>query len=674
MEIEKKGNGKKILLICIIICIIACLAGLGYWFYDNKLKNDNTQEKNTVVSLKDDFYDAVNYETLKNAKIPSDSGAWSKWYDAGKTIEKRVEQLTNEILEDPNFENKDVDAYIEVYTDYEGRDKRGFSELQPYFDMVDRANTIEEFNNVLITLNRDLDVYVLFNFESTVDFYDSSKTVFMLDPIVIEFPLDYYTEKDMAFYVPLSKQVLHKYCETLGYSSEKADNFVEQIIEFIKTIQEKSIATSKVTDSFVFYNKYTLDEITNEIKNIPIKQLLTELKINKEDYYLVADMGHYKALDEFYTLDNLPFLKELAKVQIVSKFFVDTTQENVKFLLEMSNKLFGRNTTMEENERQTLLGIKSSYISDELQKRYEELYFTEEDKKVVADLVADVKDYYKTVINNSDWLSNATKEEAIKKLDNMKVKIGYQGEDDDKDDIYHVVSKANGGTLISNLIGEYRFSFDNYYKSFNKEATLQNINTLQVNAFYRPLDNSINFLAGFKELYGNEKDYYKLLGYFGFVIGHEISHAFDTTGSKFDENGKVANWWTEEDKTNYDKYAAKIEDYYSKYEYMGLKVDGKLTLGENIADLGAMKAIVSIAESKGATNEDFKKMFEAYADLWVSKSTKEMAQLLITGDNHSPDKVRVNAVLSSTDKFYEVYGITEKDKMYVPKEERVGLW
>ena len=141
-----------------------------------------------------------------------------------------------------------------------------------------------------------------------------------------------------------------------------------------------------------------------------------------------------------------------------------------------------------------------------------------------------------------------------------------------------------------------------------------------------------------------------------------------------DENGKFNDWWTAEDRANYENLKKKIEDYYSKYEVQGFKVNGHKTVGENIADLAGVKSIITIMEKKGATKEDFKKFFEGYADLWAEKSTKEGIENQILSDEHAPDIIRVNGVLSSMDKFYEVYDIKEGDKMYVPKEERVGLW
>ena len=675
IEVKKKRNTEKIIL-CVIICLVICLMTGSFIYYNVKYMNNTPKEVETPKpSLKDDFYENINYETIKNATIPSDSGSWDKAYDAQKTIEKRQEELTNEILADPNYKNEDIDAMVELYTDYETRDKLGISELKPYLEMVDKANTIEEFNNVLLKLDKDLDLSVFFNYEDTNDYYDSTKTVlFILPNTIADVPYELFTESKYATYVPFIEKEMKKCFEIMEYPSKKIDDLIKQIIDFAKTIQGKSIIQGNITDIFDLYKKYTLEEINKEIKNIPIKRLLTDLKIDNQEFYLVPDMGHYKAIDEYFTVEHLPLLKEIVKMQIVLDFLPLTTKENTQFMIDLDNETSGTKKTLEENDKQMILTIKTSFISDELQKRYEAKYFTEEDKKLVADLVEDVKKYYTEIIKNCDWLSAATKEEALKKLENIKVNIGYQEKDKKDNDKYKPVSKANGGTLISNEIGENRFYFDKYHEVFEKEATLEGFNTLVVNAFYNPQNNSINFLAGFKEIYGNEKNYYKLLGYFGMVISHEISHAFDTNGSKFDENGKVKNWWTEEDKANYDKLTAKIKEYYNNYEYMGFKVDGNRTLSENIADLAAMKALVSIAESKGATNDDFKNLFEAYADLWVEKSNKETAQFQSLSDTHSPNKVRVNAVLSSIDKFYEVYDIKEGDKMYVAKEDRVGLW
>ena len=678
MIVKKKKNNKVLIITCIVLAILL-LGGGGFYYYKNFYNKDKTTNDTTnnddKPRLQDDFYESVNYETLKKAIIPSDNNSWSKGYAATKTIEKRKDEIIEEILSDANYTNEEIDNVTELFNDYEGRNKRGISELQPYFDMIDKAKTIEEFNNVIIKLDNELDITFIINYESANDLDDSSKKVLGINPIKIqENSLELFTESKYANYVPIIKKQMKQYLTIAGYKEEECDELVKQVEEFAKLIQSKSIRSADVTDIVSLYKKYTLAEINKEIKNIPINKLLTSLKIDNLDYYVFVDMGHYKALDEYYTIDHLPLFKVLAKIDILSRYSALTTEKNAQMELDINNEAFGTKVTLKEMNENTLRKIKEEYVDDELQKRYEAKYFTDADKKIVTDLVEEIRKYYKEEIKNATWLSDTTKEKAIKKLEAMKVNVGYQGKTEKNEDEYKIVPKSKGGTLLSNLIAENKFNTQRYYKRFQEEASIKRYSTLTVNAYYSPQENSINFLAGFKEIYGNETNEYKLLGYFGTVIGHEISHAFDNTGSKFDENGKVNNWWTEEDKTSYEKLTEKIKNYYSNYEFMGLKVDGKNTLGENIADLAAVKAMINIAESKGATNDDFKKLFEAYADLWATKINQKGAESQIISDEHAPNKIRVNAVLSSMDKFYEVYDIKETDKMYVAKENRVGLW
>ena len=304
--------------------------------------------------------------------------------------------------------------------------------------------------------------------------------------------------------------------------------------------------------------------------------------------------------------------------------------------------------------------------------KYDEKYFTETEKLEIVELIDKVKEHYVEVIKSSNWLDNSTKEEALKKIENLKVNVGYV-QDGRNTNGFKLVKKEDGGTLLSNyvLINQYKSS--QISKEINEKFKIE-INQFNVNAYYNPIDNSINFPSAFRELYRDINNKYEVYGYVGMVIAHEISHAFDSNGSKFDYNGNLKKWWSEDDQKDFDELKQKIIKYYSQYEIMGLKVDGEKTLGENIADLAAVKTIVSIMEEENATKEDYKAFFEAYAKLWNQKLTKQELELQMLSDTHSPHKIRVNAVLSSIDKFYEVYDIKEGDKMFVPKEERVGLW
>ena len=670
---EKKKNTKKILsLILLILGLVSIGAGVFLLLgkSDNEKKDDSGQEVVKKPDLKDDFYESVNYDTLLNAKIPADSSVWSHMYDVQKTIEKRQEELTNEILADPNYKNEDIDNLLELLHDYEGRNKRGFDELKPYFEMIDNVKTLEDFNKLMFKLDEDFGVSLLINAGMTLDLEDATKKIIYFNQID---NFELYTNDKYTRYRDLSKKSVYKIMSSIGYDEEKSNDVYNKYVEFGKKIQAKSVKMSEVNDITKLWKKYTLEQITNEIKNLPFKQFLDYFGVGNEKEYVVLDLDHYKAVDEAYTEENLQLFKDIYKVRIAAEVMSFTTEENEKFMLDIENEESGASKTLEKEREELELNLKTSFISDEIQKRYEKKYFTDEDKKILADLVDEIKTNYKEGITNSTWLSQETKTKAIKKLDTMKVNIGYQESKKDKD-YYKPIPKSEGGTIIKYLIEDNKYDLKKALSEFHEKADIESFSTLIVNASYQPQNNSINFYAGWKGLYENETDYYKKLGYFGTVIAHEISHAFDNYGSKFDENGKLIDWWTKEDRESYEKLAKKIEDYYSKYEIEGFKVDGHKTVGENIADLAGVKSIISILEKRGATKEEYKKFFEAYADLWAEKTTKEGLETQILSDTHSPNKIRVNAVLSSMDKFYEVYDIKEGDKMFVPKEERVGLW
>lgn len=194
-----------------------------------------------------------------------------------------------------------------------------------------------------------------------------------------------------------------------------------------------------------------------------------------------------------------------------------------------------------------------------------------------------------------------------------------------------------------------------------------------VNAYYDLSTNSISILAGILQepFYDPDTDPEENLGKIGTVIGHEITHAFDSSGAQYDEEGNLRNWWTDEDLEYFQELAGKVADYYGGMEMEGLQINGEQTVTENIADLGGVSCVLEIAEQNGY---DLKKVMEAWASLWAEKSRPETLSNQIAVDVHSPGKIRVNAVLSSMDQFYEVYGIEEGDGMYYPPEERPEIW
>ncbi len=667
-------------IITFLSCLLVLLIGFfgGLIIRDIVVNNHKTEEKPEVkdgLRLEDDFYEAVNEKKLKNMIIPLSQSSWSTFHDAQLLVNTRKQQLINKIINDKSYSNESMDIMIDLYTDYDGRNERGLTELQEYFDLIDGATTLEEFDTVLLKLDHDLNSNGLLNISIEPDLYDTSKNVLYFSPIMAEDNFEIFTISKYSKYAEYYKEFRKKVFSLAGWSEEEIEEYSNDLDKFIEAVQSKSIELSSVNNKIDLYHKYSLDDIKNNLDRLPILKFLERYSLDDQDYYVFYDFEHYKALNEFYTIDNLDFFKKFEKMLILERVAaVYTTDEFFNAYVDLTNKMKGTNRTVGDFKYETLTNIKEKYIGDDLAKKYEEEYFTEKDKQFVIELIEEIKSYYKDVIKNSDFLSESTKEEAIKKLDNMKINVGYIEKKSNVEKVKYV-SKADGGTILSNYILDTRNSFDILVDELHSEGdALYRLDTFEVNAAYSPINNSINFSAAFKNIYENEDNYYKQLAYIGSIIGHEISHAFDITGAEFDEEGHIRNWWTEEDREKYQELSKKIIDYYNQYEIDGFKVDGEKTINENIADLASMNCMMAIMEKKGATEKDYKDFFEAYADLWAVVNKEEAIENQILTDEHAPNKIRVNAVLSSTDKFYEIYNITENDKMFVPKDKRVGIW
>ena len=321
----------------------------------------------------------------------------------------------------------------------------------------------------------------------------------------------------------------------------------------------------------------------------------------------------------------------------------------------------------------------SEFLGSYVGEIYGNKYVTETMKKNVTEMITGMIDIYRERITKLDWMTDTTKEKALKKLDTMGMKV--LAPDKWKEislDSEELKSFEDGGSLVENIRTISKASLKDMYALEGQQVDKTEWITYPhvVNAFYYPLNNDVNFPVAFLQIpavYSEDASYEENLGGVGFVIGHELSHAFDSSGSQYDENGNAVNWWTDEDAAAFSALCNNVVEYYSGQEDApGIETNPVQTLTENIADLGAMSVITELASKQ--ENFDYKKMYENYAKVWMVTMTRQTAQSINAVDTHSPASIRVNRVLQSSDKFYEVYGITENDGMWVAPEDRARIW
>ena len=643
----------------ILIRIIILIVILSVVFIPKLFSKINSKD------LINDYYSYVNSKYIEENPIENGTYGWSMIDKYQDEVNKDVDDIAYSLID----KNENVKIIYGNYLNIKERNNLGIKPLQKYINGINKSNNIDELIDEIYKLEDDLKISLLTTIKISKDFKDSSKYIIYLYPIMFDFDSDptMYSNSDYDSYEAIIQKYLNRLLKIYGYDVNEARKIANEILDMKRDISEKSKKADDYIDIISSYNKITKEELQQVYSNINIDKYFDIKNINNREYSIV-DIENYKAFNSYLTNENLELLKNYFICRLLENYSEILSEEYAENYYNFTQELQTTQKEFDINEQAKDLII--TVFSDVIEEEYAKKYFSESDKDYISNMTDEIIDYYKKDINSLDWMSKETKEKALLKLNNIKVNIGLNNHEIYSDK--YNLKESN--SLFDNfkIITEYMYNVSlSYLDDSSKEIRL--LNTYTVNAFYNPQDNSINFpCAAIK--FKNSDDYFDNLGSIGMVIAHEITHAFDNNGRKFNENGEYFDWWTKKDSDSFDKLSERIIDYYSDYSVLGIPVDGRKTLGENIADLGALKCISSLAETHKAKNEDYKRMFSSYAK-WTAYNYKdEIKKLLVTSDSHSPNEVRVNAVLSSTDKFYEVYNLKQNDKMYKNKKERVGIW
>lgn len=683
---------KKIrkLFFIVILLILLGVYLISFNSYGNKELTKVNSPVSTILTtrprLEDDFYDYINYDYLSKDKLNDDEIA-----DYATDRTEKIEDEKDLIIDDLLTSNSVIGTKINyLYKSYmDNTEEKAIRELNKYIDKMNNSSSIEEFVKNSIEVNNELSTDILFSPNVLYNFKGESKKYFGLDLITYDWDnkIGYYTISDYEAVVRMYKkydvQLLKKY----GYSSNEAIEIAEKVQSMYETISRFSeINQNNLLENG--YKVYDIDELQLSLKNIPLDTLISYYKEfnNGKNEILVVDINQLKQIDNYLKEENLETLKDYATLKILTHYSKYISEDYYKiyydYMLESQNYDPERSQFYMKREEYSKeeIGYKQIYwfFKDTITEEFANKYFTKEQKDFYADLIKEEIENYKLRIKNEDWLSDETKQKALAKMEKMTYTVGVPEEFVKVEKNYKIDENSS---YISNMINMEKNLKNEEMRQYQKGNITYNnemFDQLTFNAFYLPNNNSINLLLGYIYSLTDsldlgqtnlEDNYYKILGSVGATIGHELSHALDTNGCKYDEYGNYINWWTKDDEYNFNKLTSKVVKYYEKYEQFG-----DITLSENIADLGGMSIVLQIAENKNATDEDYKEIFEAYTMDWASQFTTIYKEFLFNEDNHSPNKNRANAVLSTLDKFYEVYKIKDTDGMYVAPENRVSVW
>lgn len=641
-------------------------------------EKDNNTSAAAAPDLKDDFYESVNYDQLSSWVIPADKSSISHLTNMIDTNYERLNGLIQQAVssnpvKETNKDEYNIKALYETAADWEKRNISGFGDLQSYLDRIDEAVTIYDLLKINMEINRTYGITPIFSISVGPDLNNAKIHSYYLG---VNFALsrENWTSENDLFRSSFTEFLKNLWILN-GTQSQEAEQIVNNVTSMMLEIAKMALTISESSNP-ENYNPCPMSDIPAKLNNsIKLDDLLQYYEAGAGDTVFVTDTGALNKLAEYLTENNLPLLKNYIKSLIYIQSSNVVGLESYKAYLAYSAQISGL-TEIQSVEKSINEQLQNELFF-ELGRMYAAKYVSEEIQTNIRNMITEIQNIYRQRLSNLSWMSDETKAAALNKLDKMKVIVGYDETGVWPQDLYefYYTAKNEGGIFINNILSAKKANTDYSFKSKNEpvrnDILVEGPQT--VNAFYSPTNNSIMILAGILQspIYSIDASPEENAGGIGTIIAHEITHAFDNNGAKFDADGNFANWWQESDFQKFNELTKKAVAYYNTYEIKGYPINGTLTLSENIADLGAVSCITEYALNK---EYDLSKVYTAYGKMWATKKTDASEISAILNDVHSPAKIRVNAVLSAMDKFYEIFDIQIGNGMYKAPEERPSIW
>jgi len=629
-----------------------------------------------ATNPKDDFYAAVNKDLLETLELSGGNVIAGPVYDIQNTVGKRIEAIITDALKSNSGKDTPKQKIADFYksiTDTQKRDKEKIKPIEKYLAQIESAATISELVAVENTLREELCVGAFVNFALTVDMKDSSSYILLFGTMKPLMNKEIYTKSGTL------QESYKEYIKTLltlgGESKEDAERNAQEFFELEKILAQNMLGEADAKNTDVSYNVLTYNKLVSMFVDFDMEKVLKGYHFQKADKVLVEDENLLRCFSELFNRTNFNAFKTALKIAVLNMWGETLSNEfsQARYLLDV--KLTGKGE-MYTPEQQAVLVLQEE-MPDYIGTMYAEKYFDKNTIKYIEDMAKDIIKVFKSRIEKLSWMNKEAKEKAIKKLDTMKIKVGCADVGASYLDNVEILSPKKGGTFFSNLLNikkERRKSIS-LLQNTQPRRDLWDICPYTVNACYNPLNNDITVPAAMleKPLYDKNNGYEENLGGIGWVIAHEICHAFDNNGAHFDEYGNMGNWWSDVDYAAFDMLCNNLRDFYDGEEAIaGVPTDGKLTLSENAADLGGAVCITQLAKEKG--DVDFKLLYTSMARTLACTKTREFALYQSKTDTHADEKLRINRVLMNIDEFYDAFNITQGDAMYVAPEDRINMW
>lgn len=667
---------KKIILGSITGVLALALAGGGFWAYKTFVPQETPIDKNATIAS--NFYQAVNKEWLLKAKIPVDSPSIDSFYTLDEDVKGKLKKDIKNLGE--GKESSDITGMSEFITfykaasNYKQREKDGLEPLKPYLKEIEDIKDLNDLANKSASLT-DKGIPIPFGYDVGTNAENTSQKQIQLSPPSILLP-DVSIYKDEASkkqYLTPIETATQKALEMLGYSEKNSKRIVKEALEFDEKIAKYSLSNEEMSESKNLVHPKTAEEINAYSGSFKLYDVIKGIMGRDLETINVPNTKYFENYSKVVNQDNFSKIKSWMLVQEAMAASNSLTEDYRLNFESISMAIMGTQKPISKED--TVYEMSVNLFSDVMSVYYGRKYFGEEAKTDVTGMIDKIKNVYRGRLQQNNWLTEGTRNKAIEKLDKMKVFVGYQEDVDPGTKELHLDPNKSFFELSEDIaqFGK-RYTIDHFDEPIDKNKWSGS--AFDINAYYNPESNSINFPAGILQapFYDKNQSTEKNYGGIGVVIGHEITHAFDSNGADYDENGDMHNWWTKADSKAFDKRIKAFEDQWDGLEIYGTKVNGKLTVTENVADAGGLSSTLQVLKTD-MTKPNLKDYFENYANIWKQKASLQYNKYTMVQDVHAPNELRVNQQLKNLPEFYEAYPqIKEGDAMYLAPSKRISLW
>ena len=647
-------------------------------------------KEDTEIRLQDDFAAATN----KQWKLE----IGDTFYDSLRDVESAVLEKMKKAATDESIQGTEAETlrkYYALSSDWDYRNTQGVEPLKSYIEDIESIGSVDELYTFFADLNRNplalapISISVLSSYHTNK--YPDINLVAVEGPelsLTDSSGQKHYTDLNTSVGLEAYEQVQSKtlyMLQKMGYSEKEAEDKLEKCVIWEKKVFQASedLTTASLEEYVV-----ETDKILDYVGSFPLGEILKGWGF--EDFkYMVMSPGYARKLKNLCGEGNLENVKDYMIVNYCLKCasFLDRETFDTCEELGKSRSGWGIDTGMSEEQNEENLQFKY-YIGDTaiigaMNKVYAENFFNDELTGELEDLTKEIIDELGNIFEGEEWLTDEGKKLCLEKLKNIKIHIAHQSFEVLDYSKTPFLSKEEGGSFLEAYLAMMRYEM--YHKTLLSKLQFdrgywdpleRDMATTVTNAFYNPATNGIYICAGICErsAYASDMSYEEKLAGLGTIVGHELTHGFDNNGSLYDKEGMREDWMSYDDQSTFNDKVDKVAAYYSDmtpFQGSGLYSGTNLT-GEATADMGGIKAALGLASK--VPDFDYDLFFRSYANLWRSNVPVEVEKMMFKGDPHPHAFYRINVGLQQFDEFYETYGITEDDSMYLAPEKRIKVW